>query len=481
MNFRTRVGLLSGLAVAIAVAAVSILTYVLVRGELRDRVDDELKRDVSETFATPVFGSGNKSRLRAGAPGADRGHVAPVPQGSKAASGAPRLFLPNGPLGGRSVYAQVVDEGGRVYRPHGPRTELGSTAAAREVAAGERAPFFTDVDTAGLHLRVYTAPLKHGQAIEVARPLDEIDSNLSQLAVILALACVGGIALGGGLGYLVSRGAVAPVQRLRGAAQGVATTHDLSRRIEVVGDDEIAALATSFNHMLEALEGSIHAQRQLVADASHELRTPLASIRTNIEVLAHADLIGEDERREMLAEVVEQLEELTALVGDLIDLARDADHEHEPATSVRLDLVAAEAAERVRAREPTVDVNLELEPTAVRAVESRVERAVSNLLDNAVKWSPPGGEIELRVAGGELSVRDHGPGIPPADLPHVFDRFYRSVHARGLPGSGLGLAIVRHVVEDAGGAVRAENAPGGGARLAISLPTAGEVEQLTAV
>ena len=167
------------------------------------------------------------------------------------------------------------------------------------------------------------------------------------------------------------------------------------------------------------------------------------------------------------------------LVGDLIDLARDADHEHEPTATVRLDLVTAEVAGRVRAREPTVEIKLDLEPSAVRAVESQVERAVANLLDNAVKWSPPGGEVELRVANGELSVRDHGPGINEVDLPHVFDRFYRSPHARGLPGSGLGLAIVRHVVENAGGTVSAATAPGGGARLAFNLPTAGEVGQPT--
>jgi two-component system sensor histidine kinase MprB len=479
MSFRTRVGLLSGLAVAIAVAAVSILTYVLVRGELRDRVDDELRRDVSGPLAIPVFGSGDASRLRGGAPGADRGHVAPIPGGdSKASSGEPRFYLPNGPLG-RSLYAQLVDEDGEVTRPHGLRTDLGSTAPAREVAAGKRDAFFTDVETAGHHLRVYTAPLNHGQAIEVARSLDEIDSNLSQLAVILALACVGGIVLGGGLGYLVSRGAVAPVERLRAAAERVATTRDLSRRIDAGGEDEIAALAASFNQMLEALEGSLDAQRQLVADASHELRTPLASIRTNIEVLAHTDLIDEAERRELLGEVVGQLQELTVLVGDLIDLARDADHEYEPTATVRLDLVATEVAERVRAREPTVEIKLDLEPSAVRAVESQVERAVANLLDNAVKWSPPGGEVEIRVADGELSVRDHGPGIDEDDLPHIFDRFYRSAHARGLPGSGLGLAIVRHVVANAGGTVSAASAPGGGARLAITLPTAGEVGQPT--
>ena len=164
----------------------------------------------------------------------------------------------------------------------------------------------------------------HGQAIEVARSLDDVDSNLRQLAVILAIVCVAGIILGGGLGYLVSRAAVAPVQRLRRAAEEIATTRDLSRRIDATGQDELAALARSFNQMLEALEDSVGAQRQLVADASHELRTPLASIRTNAEVLAQSDLLTDSERRAILADVVEQLGELTALVGDLIDLARDA-------------------------------------------------------------------------------------------------------------------------------------------------------------
>jgi two-component system, OmpR family, sensor histidine kinase MprB len=473
MSFRRRVVLLSGLAVALAVAAVSIVTYVLVRGELRARVDDELKHDVTETFATPIIGSSKASRLRSGAPGADRGHVGTVPAGGPATGKAsPRLFSPTGPLGGRSVYAQVVYGNGSVIRPRGPRTDLGGVDTAAAVAAGDHRAYFTDVDTAGLHLRVYTAQLDKGQAIEVARPLDEVDSNLRHLAVILALACAAGIVLGGGLGYLVSRAAVAPVQRLRRTAEEVATTGDLSRRIDGSGQDELAALARSFNQMLAALEGSVDAQRQLVADASHELRTPLASIRTNAEVLAQSDLLTDTERRAILADVIEQLGELTALVSDLIDLARDADHEREPPTPVRLDTIASQVAERFEARHPEVGLQLDLEPSAVLAVSSQLERAITNLLDNAVKWSPPAGEIEVRVAGGELSVRDHGPGIDPEDMPHVFDRFYRSPHARGTPGSGLGLAIVRHVAEIAGGSVSASNDPDGGARLSIRLPLA---------
>jgi two-component system sensor histidine kinase MprB len=476
MSFRVRVAALSALAAAIAVASVSVITYVLVRGELRDRVDEELVHDATETFKFPIIGSDSGQHLQSGGPSTDRGHVGvqTVRDGTAppAVSERPKLLLPPGPLGGKSVYAQLVDSNGQITLPRGPRTDLGDVDAAAKVAAGDRAPFYTEMETSGLHLRVYTAQLGKGQAIEIARPLDEVDSNLSQLALILALACVGGIILGGGLGYLVSRAAVAPVEKLRRAAEQVATTRDLSRRIETGGQDELAALARSFNQMLEALDESLGAQRQLVADASHELRTPIASIRTNIEVLAHHDLVDEHEREAMLADVVEQLEELTGLIGDLIDLARDAENEHESATVFRLDHLAAEISDRIRVRNPSVTVVTELRPCSVRAVEARVERAISNLLDNAVKWSPPDGEIEVRVSACELSVRDHGPGISPGDLPHVFDRFYRSPHARGLPGSGLGLAIVRQVAEASGGSVSADNARGGGALLTMRLPTA---------
>ena len=473
MTFRRRVVLLSGLAVAVAVAGVSIVTYLLVSAELRGRIDTELRRDVTETFAVPLLSSSNPPRLEIRRD-AEGGRPALVPAANAGRAAAVRLYLPGGPLGGRSVYAQLVDSDGRLIRPRGPRTDLPGLAAAREVASGDAPPSFTDVEAFGSHLRVYTAQIEPGRAIQVARPLGEVDDTLQQLAVILLLVSLGGIALAGGLGLFVSRAAVAPVERLRRAAEQVATTRDLSRRIESTGNDEIAALASSFNLMLNALESSVDAQRQLVADASHELRTPLASMRTNIEVLTHSDLLPADERRELLADVVSQLEELTGLVGDLVDLARDAEHELEPATVVRLDIAVAEAVDRVRPRAGTVEFELDASPTRVRAVERRVERAISNLLDNAVKWSPPGATVEVRVADGEVSVRDHGPGIDENDLPHVFDRFYRSATARGLPGSGLGLAIVRQVADDGGGSVAAENAEGGGARLVLRLPAAVE-------
>jgi two-component system sensor histidine kinase MprB len=464
VTLRGRIVLLSGLAVAIAVVAVSIVTYVLVRDELRGRVDSELQRDVSDRFDALPPGSADLPRLvvRRSAAG---GRTELVPVGGRNSRAVQRLFLPSG-----AVYAQLVYANGDLVRPNGPHTDLPGLAEAQQVAGGERPKYFADVHVAGSHLRVFTAQIPPGRAIQVARTLDEVDNTLSDLALILGIVSLAGIGLAGALGYFVSRAAVAPVERLQRAAEQVANTHDLSRRIDASGTDELAALARSFNLMLNALESSLDAQRQLVADASHELRTPLASLRTNIEVLSRSEGIGVEERRALLVDVIDQLEELTELVGDLVELARDAEHEQEPPEVVRLDLIVADAIERRRATAGDVGFDVESEPSPVRAVERRLERAVANLLDNAVKWSPPGSRIEVRVADGELSVRDHGPGIADEDLPHIFDRFYRSAAARGLPGSGLGLAIVRQVAETQNGSVTVTNADGGGTIFTLGMP-----------
>jgi two-component system sensor histidine kinase MprB len=254
----------------------------------------------------------------------------------------------------------------------------------------------------------------------------------------------------------------------------VTETRDLSERIDASGRDELSRLAGSFNTMLGALEESTRAQRQLVMDASHELRTPLTSLRTNIEVLARAQDLPAEERAQILSEVTLQLDELTGLLGDLIELARGV----EPAfqqEDVRLDLLVADTVERVAMRFPGLHFTTELEPALVVGTPERLHRAIGNLLDNAAKWSPPEGEVEIRVSGSETSslcVRDHGPGIAPEDLPHVFDRFYRAPTARGMPGSGLGLAIVQQIAEAHGGTVAVDNAEGGGARFTLRLPPA---------
>jgi two-component system sensor histidine kinase MprB len=339
-----------------------------------------------------------------------------------------------------------------------------------EVAAGNRDPFFTDATIGGVHARVYTASLPTGDAVQAVRPLEEVDSTLRDLAFALALIGLGGVALAVWLGLLVARAALTPVKQLTDAAEHVARTRDLSRRIRADRTDELSRLGASFNTMLEALANSQEAQRQLVADASHELRTPLTSLRTNIEVLASSALPAEDRER-LLEDVIAQLGELTVLVADLVDLARG----DEPAAvteDVRLDLLVEDAVERARRYAPDKVFFTELEPSLVEGVPARLDRAVANLIDNASKWSPPGGQIEVSVRDGEIAVRDHGPGISESDLPHVFDRFYRAPAARGLPGSGLGLAIVRQVAQAHGGTITAERANGGGARLRLRLPPA---------
>jgi two-component system, OmpR family, sensor histidine kinase MprB len=310
----------------------------------------------------------------------------------------------------------------------------------------------------------------------LGRSLAEVDRTLQRLRLILALVALGGVALAVVLGRIVARTAVAPVHRLREATEHVAATRDLGRRIAVADDDdELSRLARSFNAMLDslerstrALEASTAAQRQLVADASHELRTPVTTLRTDIEVLRSRELPAA-ERERVLDEIEGQIDELTVLMTDLIDLARGDEREAD-SEDLRLDTLVAEAVDRARRHAPGLVFETDLAPTVVAAVPDRLDRAVSNLLDNAIKWSPDGGPVEIRVADGEVTVRDHGPGIAAADLPHVFDRFYRGTDARDRPGSGLGLAIVRQVAEAHGGSVAAEPGSGGGTSLRLRLP-----------
>jgi two-component system, OmpR family, sensor histidine kinase MprB len=447
VSFRRRVILLIAAAVSVAIAVASVLVYLLVRAELYDRVDSELAQDVSVTFKDPVV-----EELQ-------------TPRGQREF-----LTLPRGRLGGPSLYAQLVHANGEVVRPRNPALALPVSPDARAVARGERDSFFSDARPDGTHVRVYTASVEGGDAIQVARPLGDTDETLNDLALILAAVTLGGVALAAGLGYIVSRAALAPVARLSAAAEQVTATHDLSQRIDPGGGDELGRLAETFNSMLEALEASLAAQRQLVADASHELRTPLTSLRTNIEVLTSNQLAG-DQRERLLADVVGELGELTALVGDLVDLARGVEGREGTPAPVRLDSLTESAVDRAQARSPSTRFVVHTEACTVNAIEAALERAISNLLDNAVKWSPPGGPVEVIAStDGEVSVRDHGPGIDSEDLPYVFDRFYRSATARNLPGSGLGLAIVRQIVEADGGTVQAERAPGGGAVLRLRLP-----------
>jgi two-component system sensor histidine kinase MprB len=443
MTFRMRLTLAAAAAVAIAVVAASALTYAVVRNELRSQVDDTL----ASRAATIDL------------------HDVRVIEGP----GRQFLDIPPDRFGGVAVLAQLVRDNGDVITAPRTTAEIPPTSEAIRAAAGDiDSPFYEDATVQGTHLRVLTIPLVRGYALQVARSLEETDRTLDRISTYLLIVAFVGIAIAAALGLLVARAVLAPVQRLTRTAEEVSETRDLSRRIDASGTDELARLASSFNTMLSALEDSSRAQRQLVSDASHELRTPLTSLRTNIEVLSRDEQLPAEEKEQLLQDVTEQLVEMTALISELVELARGDQTPSEP-EDVRLDLATAEAIERTRRNRPGVEFKPELEESLVRGVPFTIERAISNLLDNAAKWSPPGGEVEVTVRGGEVTVRDHGPGIDQEDLPFVFDRFYRAQAARGMPGSGLGLAIVRQVAEAHGGTVTAEAAEGGGTRMRLTL------------
>jgi len=292
-------------------------------------------------------------------------------------------------------YQQVIGSGGRILLRSGSLS-LPVSAATRHLAAHGGAAVLGDAEVDGIHLRVLAEPFGSGRALQVAQPLTEVDSLLSRLRLILVLLDVGGIALAALLGRLVAGAAVLPLRRLTRATEHVTRTRDLSRRIEPTGEDEIGRLALSFNAMLDALESSMraldssmHAQRQLIADASHELRTPVTSLRTNIEIIQQqGEQMGGEERARMLTDVVEQISELTMLMNDLIELAR-GEEPRSDTEELRLDLLVEEVAERARRRSPASAIELELEPEILLGVPARLERAVGNLIDNAVKYSPP--------------------------------------------------------------------------------------------
>jgi two-component system sensor histidine kinase MprB len=302
----------------------------------------------------------------------------------------------------------------------------------------------------------------------MARSLEPANDTLGRLRLVLGALCILGTGFAAAVGRLFSRTVVKPVTDLTEAAEHISATEDLGRRIDASGDDEVGRMAKRFNTMLDTLAVSMRAQRQLVADASHELRTPITSLRTNIEVLLESPDLREPERTALLSEVREQAEELGLLITDVIELARG----DEPLSSVEdvgLDALVAEAVERARRHRPSVTFETDLAPTVVEGMPDRLGRAINNLLDNAAKYSPPGGTVEIVVRDGEIAVRDHGPGVAPEDRPFIFDRFRRGANA-DAPGSGLGLAIVRQVAEAHGGHVTVEDAPGGGALFRLRLP-----------
>lgn len=436
-GLRTRVALLVAAAVGFAVLAAAAAAYLTVRHQLRDNLDNTLVRQAAADVQV----------IERAGPGVTVVTAVDVRVMELGADGTPY------PLG-------------RIPLPPYGRTEVA-------VAQGLLPRSLRSATSDGQTYRVAAVQIQPGRALVLASSTASTDRELHNLALVLVVVGLAGMAVAGAAGLVIARAGLRPVDRLTAAAEHVAATQDLAP-IPVRGHDELSRLTASFNQMLLALDRSQERQRQLVADASHELRTPLTSLRTNIDLLTQAERsarpgLGQRDRDELLDDVRAQLTELSALVGDLVELAR-TDPPELAARPLDFALVVGRAVERARRRAPEVNFELDTEPWQLAGDPATLERAVLNLLDNAAKWSPPGSTVTTTLHGGRLEVADQGPGISTRDLPHVFDRFYRAGEARGLPGSGLGLAIVREVTERHRGSVAARTRAGGGAVLTMRLP-----------
>jgi two-component system sensor histidine kinase MprB len=434
MTLVRRLILMTSLAIGGVTVLICAFSYVLVRHEVYGRLDKALV--ARATVLAPAVRFGKATSL-------------------------PIVVTPG-------EYVQTVDRLGRALRPPQQAADLPASARERAVATGTHPAFFTTQTLDGERVRMLTTQIAPGVALEVARSLQDEDATLNRLRLVFLLLGAGGLLIAVVLGTWIAESALAPVRRLTRAAKEIEATRNLAVRLEEHGSDEVAQLSASFNAMLAALERSIAAQRQLVADASHEFRTPITSMRANVELLARAKDLDPRERTEILRSVIDELDELAALVSDVIELARDPEA-HVQLREVQLEEIVATGLERARRRAPHVRFEATLEPFVLQGDPDALLRCVTNLLDNAAKWSPEGGVVEVELHDGELRVRDHGPGISEDELPLVFERFYRTPAARSQPGSGLGLAIVRHVATAHGGRAGVATPAGGGAEFRVTF------------
>ena len=455
MSLRRRISLVAAASVAAAVAIAILISYFAVRDQLLHQVDNS---------------------LRAQAAGIHRINLAAAGEGIRRSSPS---------SSGGVAYQQVVFPNASF--PPDPTTgvTLPDVALARSIASGTSPSTLTTVTVDGVPMRMYIFgvnlfPPEAGQntaAIELAQPLGGVENVLRTMRWVLALVFLLVVGLSALLARMATHRVLRPLAEVTATAQLIGETNDLSRRIAVREDDEVGQLATRFNEMLERLESSraqldasVTSQRQLVADASHELRTPVTSLRTNIEVLLSGAELDEEDRTRLLTDVVEQSEELSTLVSDLIEVAR-GDTPPKFFEALRLDRIAEEALDRARRNAPQVQFDEHLQPVWVQGDSDRLMRAINNLLDNAALHAGHGGPVEVTVDATGVTVRDHGDGISETEMPHVFDRFYRGANSRARQGSGLGLAIVRQAAEQHRGTITVANAVDGGAVFTLRLPT----------
>jgi len=439
MTLRTRIAVASALTVAVAIVLAAFAAYSATSSTLHDQIDNQLIRQAQAQL----------HRFS--------------PQGGPSGPQA-------GDFGGAGGFVQLVNGQGQTIDFNSSAPALPVAASSMAVAQTGSGSEFGNVTTSGgVDLRVLAVPVAQGVALQIAQPLTQVDSTLSNLQQELVIISLAGIALAAVAGTLIAARGVRPVTALAESVDHVARTGDLSHRIPVRGHDEPAILAMRFNEMMEGLEQSRHSQDQLIADASHELRTPLTALRANVELLASGAELDPEDRRKLTEDLTVQLDGVGALVGDLVLLARGERALVNP-VPVQLDEVTEDAVARARAWWPAAQIAITAQPTLVSGDPDALGRAVGNLIDNGVKHG--GGNVEVTVADGVVTVRDHGPGIPDAEDEQVFARFWRGPDARSRPGSGLGLAIVKQVAAAHGGDVSIVHPEGGGAEFDFAIPTA---------
>jgi two-component system sensor histidine kinase MprB len=441
MSMAARISLLAACAVGLSVSVASLAAYITLSDQMHASLDRSLLDRATAASTMPSVTQATLSGVTSDL------------------------------LGAADLRIYLITSTGKVLPPQHANLITPVTRAERRVADGTVPSTLRTINLSGYDARAATVPLSPGVALMFVQSTEPIERTLNRMGLVLLFVGLGGIVAAALTGLAVARSALRPVRRLSAAAEHIARTEELEP-IPVTGDDELASLARSFNDMLAALAASRDRQRRLVADAGHELRTPLTSLRTNLELLAQADRRGgltPQQRNEIFHDVTAQVEELSTLVGDLVELARDEPLERTPEPVDLADIVS-HAANRVRRRAASVAFDVDISPWWVLGEAQILERAVTNLLDNAAKWSPAGSTVRVCLRDGALSVADEGPGVSERDLPMIFERFYRAPDARTMPGSGLGLSIVRQAAERHGGTATVTNQQPHGAVFTLSLP-----------
>jgi two-component system sensor histidine kinase MprB len=447
-SFRSRLAVLTSVAVALVILVIAVVTYVGAEHIVFQSIDNTLiKQGVNAV-------------------------------GQAESSGSP--LVRNDFYG--SV-AWIVEAGGSAQGD-----PLPVTREVRQVASSGRGTYFTTIDLRGIAEREIVmpvpsgltvegvsgpVPLRSGGALQLTTPLQEVERELGLLRIGIVIAALIGIGAAALIGSMVARRAIRPLDELTESIEHISRSLDDAERLGPESEDELGKLRRAFNRLLFAVDSSRTAQKQLVLDASHELRTPITSLRTNIEILPRVAELPTHDQQLIFEDMLSEVEELTNLVGNITELVRD-DQSRTPSVDFALNEVVMSAVASVtpysRARE--VEIRAMVTTCSVFGHPDKIGTALTNLLSNALKWGPSGTAVEVTCFDGVVSVKDEGPGISPEDLPHIFDRFYRSSAARALPGSGLGLAIVAQAVEGDGGSVSVTNRVGGGSEFVIRLPLA---------